>query len=54
MSLSKKSATFWEHALNEGEVQAINALSTTMDLRFPGQWFQLERDYLIMTHILHS
>jgi RHS repeat-associated protein len=25
-----------------GEVQAINAPGTTMDLRFPGQWFQLE------------
>lgn len=25
-------------------VAGINALSTTMDLRFPGQWFQLETD----------
>ena len=23
-------------------MQAVTALSTTMDLRFPGQWFQLE------------
>jgi hypothetical protein len=25
-----------------GEVQAITAQNTTMDPRFPGQWFQLE------------
>jgi len=31
-----------QHALNAGEVQAITAQNTTMDLRFPGQWFQLE------------